>query len=258
MLISRLAHPVRNLGFGTRAGIWTQGCTLRCAGCMSRDTWGFRADRELPVEEIGAWLLALPGELDGVTVSGGEPTEQPELPGLLAMLRCLGKARREDWDLLVFTGLEEDVAAREHPWLGELADIVVAGPFVQELAGDHWLRGSGNQVLLRHTPLAGERYPGPPCERPGLDFAVADGQLWLTGIPRPGELEDLHDHLSAEGIHLRQTSWKGNRHGTDLPQLRGDLPGRQGPLPQRPHPDDHPRTEPGADDRTGTGGLGDS
>ena len=98
MLISRLAHPVRNLGFGTRAGIWTQGCTLRCAGCMSRDTWGFRADRELPVKEIGAWLLALPGKLDGVTVSGGEPIEQPELPGLLVMLRYLGKARGEDWD----------------------------------------------------------------------------------------------------------------------------------------------------------------
>ena len=238
MLISRLAHPVRNLGFGTRAGIWTQGCTLRCAGCMSRDTWGFRADRELPVEEIGAWLLALPGELDGVTVSGGEPTEQPELPGLLVMLRYLGKARGEDWDLLVFTGLEEDVAAREHPWLSELADVVVAGPFV---------RG-----------LAGERYPGPPRERPGLDFAVADGQLWLTGIPRPGELEDLHDHLSTDGIHLRQTSWKGNRHGTNLPQLRGDLSGRQGSLPQRSHPDDHPRTKPGADYGTGAGGRGDS
>lgn len=209
MLISRLAHPVQNLGHGQRAVIWTQGCSLRCAGCMSVDTWAFRQDRDLLPEQIAAWLLDIPGRIDGVTVSGGEPTEQPELPGLLAMLRHLGHIRREEWDLLVFTGRETAEVKADHPWLTELADAVVTGPYVEELAGDHVLRGSANQELLLCSPLGRQRYREPHGARPPLDVYVSDGKLVLTGIPRPGELDALAAALARDGVRLRNTSWRG-------------------------------------------------
>lgn len=209
MLISRLAHPVTNLGYGRRAVIWTQGCSLRCAGCMSVDTWPFRRDRDWPPERIASWLLGLPEGVDGVTISGGEPTEQHELPGLLAMLRSLGRARGELWDLLVFTGRETEEVSRELPWLTELADAVVAGPFVAELAGELHLRGSSNQELVLCTPLGERRHGDPTVTHPPLQCHVAEGELFLTGIPRPGELASLTASLAERGVRLRHRSWRG-------------------------------------------------
>lgn len=209
MLISRLAHPVRNLGYGQRAVIWTQGCSLRCAGCMSINTWAFRQDRNLPPEQLAAWLLEIPGPIDGVTISGGEPTEQPDLPGLLAMLRSLEADRQEQWDLLVFTGREPEEVHADHRWLIDLADAVVAGPFVADLAGDYWLKGSANQELLLCSPLGRHRYREPLVHRPPLDIGVSNGEIVLTGIPRPGELDALRTDLAAKGIRLCHASWKG-------------------------------------------------
>ncbi|MCT5046402.1 radical SAM protein, partial [Pseudomonas aeruginosa] len=28
------------MGTGRRLGIWFQGCSIRCPGCISADTWG--------------------------------------------------------------------------------------------------------------------------------------------------------------------------------------------------------------------------
>lgn len=39
MILSRLHFPVTTLGPGRRIGVWFQGCSIRCAGCISRDTW---------------------------------------------------------------------------------------------------------------------------------------------------------------------------------------------------------------------------
>lgn len=37
--INKIHFPVSTLGFGQRLGIWFQGCSIRCPGCISRDTW---------------------------------------------------------------------------------------------------------------------------------------------------------------------------------------------------------------------------
>ena len=37
--LSRIHFPVTTLGPGRRIGIWFQGCSIRCPGCISMDTW---------------------------------------------------------------------------------------------------------------------------------------------------------------------------------------------------------------------------
>ena len=81
MLISRLAHPVTNLGHGVRAGIWTQGCTIGCPGCMARDTWPHRPETNTPPEVIAGWLLGIDIALedpDSDEDTGAEPQATPE------------------------------------------------------------------------------------------------------------------------------------------------------------------------------------
>ncbi len=213
MLISRLAHPVTNLGHGMRAGIWTQGCTIACAGCIARDTWPHRPETDTPPEVIAGWLLGIDTALNGVTISGGEPTEQDELPGLLAMLRVLASQRREQWDLLVYSGLELDELAVSHAYLAELADAVVAGPYMRGEAGVFALRGSANQRVVYHTALGRARYAQANAARTAhsLGFTVSAGAVRLVGIPAPGILTDFEEELSSAGVRLAHKSWPNDR-----------------------------------------------
>ena len=39
--INNYKYPVTVLGPGKRIVVWTQGCSIRCKGCMSIHTWTF-------------------------------------------------------------------------------------------------------------------------------------------------------------------------------------------------------------------------
>ncbi len=89
------AHwPVTVLGPGRRIGLWVQGCSIHCPGCVSQDTWPKDPARAIAVPELIAWCRKVTaGTFDGVTISGGEPFEQPA--GLAALLEALVAWRRE-------------------------------------------------------------------------------------------------------------------------------------------------------------------
>ena len=121
--INRLHWPVTVLGPGRRVGIWFQGCSIGCPGCVSRDTWaapdpGDQVSVGDLVDRIDALTDdGVSGLIDGVTVTGGEPFEQPEaLEELLPALReWLDSRDAVSADLLVYTGFEEAEARRRGP-----------------------------------------------------------------------------------------------------------------------------------------------
>ena len=76
-------------GPGTRSALWVQGCTLRCPGCFNPHLWGVRGGRMTAPEQIAA---DIPLDVEGLTLLGGEPFEQP---GALAELARLVRARRQ-------------------------------------------------------------------------------------------------------------------------------------------------------------------
>jgi anaerobic ribonucleoside-triphosphate reductase activating protein len=91
--LSKLHFPITALGPGRRIGIWFQGCSIRCAGCMSRDSWAFSRDSE-PVEKVLERMAPWFAEADGVTISGGEPFDQSD--GLAAVLAGLRERFKGD------------------------------------------------------------------------------------------------------------------------------------------------------------------
>lgn len=213
--LSRTHYPVRNLGFGCRAGIWFQGCSIRCAGCVSHDTWAFRPPRDCRVDDVLAWLHDLPDdEVDGVTITGGEPTDQPE--ALRELLDGISRWRAERAiaaDVLLFSGRESNELTSRYGWLAETVDLLISGPYVARQAGSHALRGSGNQKLHHFTPLARHRYPPETFE---LDYArqrhhigvhVDAEAIWMVGIPLPHDMSRLREVLSTRGIEVTRTSW---------------------------------------------------
>lgn len=196
--ISRVHFPVSALGPGRRVGVWFQGCSIRCPGCISADTWepsiGWTT-----IEEVMATVRPMAAMADGLTVSGGEPFEQPA--ALAALLKDWRDVSRTS--VLVFTGFEFGAV---EPWLREnpgLVDAVITGPFRSDQPQTLVMRGSDNQQLhvltaLGKTFAAYERRLEEDDKRLDVMFD-ADGSAWIAGIPTRGDMGRLRRNLAAEG-----------------------------------------------------------
>ncbi|NLG49591.1 MAG: anaerobic ribonucleoside-triphosphate reductase activating protein [Chloroflexi bacterium] len=79
------------------ATVFLAGCNLRCAYCHNR--WMLDASSVQPVSSIPAfldWLQTRVGRLDGVCISGGEPTLHQGLADLAQAIKHLGMAVKLD------------------------------------------------------------------------------------------------------------------------------------------------------------------
>lgn len=79
--------------------IFTQGCNFRCQFCynpllvwpLEDSKLKYRKDHSLIEEgDLFAFLESRKGKLDGVVITGGEPTLHPDLPEFIAKIKKLG------------------------------------------------------------------------------------------------------------------------------------------------------------------------
>ena len=106
--------------------------------------------RDMAVADIARMILNIHKEtpIDGITVSGGDPLEQPqELLELLALIKPQIK------DVLVYTGytyeaVQELLTERELSLLQSLVSVLIDGPYMAALnRGEGALTGSENQRI---------------------------------------------------------------------------------------------------------------
>lgn len=205
--MSRVHHPVTALGYGRRVGVWFQGCSLHCHGCISRDTWKPAPPEDMvDVDDLLDRIRGY-GDVDGLTISGGEPFDQPAaLKHLLHGYRQITDPTTTD--ILVYSGYTTGHLRRRHPDIAALPDVLVTGPFRMDLPGDR-LRGSTNQELVIQSTLAQLRYGTPSTETsPTMQVVVAGESLWMIGIPAAGDMERLRERLAARGIVVGDVSWQ--------------------------------------------------
>ena len=213
--LSRIHYPVDVLGPGRRVGIWLQGCTLACSGCLSRDTWDPGAGTATTVDDVVAVVLELTDGhvVDGVTVSGGEPFQQPDaLMTLLARLRSALDARGSirPVDILVYSGFALDVLRVDHSEVLAQIDALIPEPYaISNPSPGRW-RGSGNQPLVLLSGLGAQRYTSEDADElgAGIQVVVDDESVWMIGIPRRGDLPRMERLLAERGIRMSQSSWR--------------------------------------------------
>jgi len=211
--VNRIHYPVTALGPGRRVGIWLQGCSIGCPGCASRDTWAEDPSKLIDVGQLLAYFHAIDGPIDGVTISGGEPFEQPE--ALHALLEALYRWREESgrsFDLLCYSGLPLARLRRDHAGVLALLDALIPEPFVDRLEPEGPWRGSANQPLVLLSALGERRFAGSVLasaqERPSIQVDVRGGEVWFIGIPRRGDLDRIVDAGRKQGIEMQGASWR--------------------------------------------------
>lgn len=178
--VAQVVEDTEAEGPGHRFALWVQGCSLRCPGCCNPEM--FSADKGGALHEVDALVqrvLAVPG-LEGVSILGGEPFEQPEaLAELCTRLREAGRS------VMVFSGYTlEELRALNSPHVERALaaiDLLVDGRFEQDKpdTARRWI-GSTNQTL--HFLTA--RYSADDFRAPNtVELRFEKGTLAINGWP---------------------------------------------------------------------------
>jgi anaerobic ribonucleoside-triphosphate reductase activating protein len=140
--IHSLIKNSRVNGPGERFVIWTQGCRKGCKNCYNPETWSHYRnnliDIDLLVEEIKN------SSTSGVTISGGDPFEQPE--ELFYLLTKIKQLSLSD-GVIVFSGYTiEEIRVREELRKSlDYIDVLIDGLYIDEKRISSGLAGSSNQ-----------------------------------------------------------------------------------------------------------------
>lgn len=202
--LSRTHFPVTTLGPGKRIGIWFQGCSLRCKGCLSPDTWE-RKTASITVDAIIQQIHPWFSFADGITISGGEPFEQPE--ALYALLTAL--RQQFSGDIFIYSGYHWNEIEPQVTKMSGLIDALMSGRYQVENTQSLMLRGSDNQQLHCLTAKGRARFSAfdrsVTEEDKVLDLSLDNqGRIYLTGIPQKGDMARLREVLAQQDAQLKQ------------------------------------------------------
>lgn len=178
--LARIYYPVKVLGPGNRVGIWLNGCEKKCPGCISPELQIYDSAKEVSVQDIIQMINRIDSQIDGFTISGGEPFYNPiALNALVTAISSISD------DILIFTGytLEElkKQAGEAINSILKTCSVIIDGPFIKELNEKNGLRGSSNQrcwVFKYH-----DRYASIMEEERSLQNVLYNKGVLTIGIP---------------------------------------------------------------------------
>ncbi len=200
--IARILYPVEVLGPGKRIGIWFDGCTHTCDGCSNPELWErdekYRTSYETVIQLIDG--IARNNPVDGSTLTGGDPLQQPEaLRELLPGLRIYSE------DIILYTGYEYEYVVDEYGDIFKDISVLIDGKYIESQNKEELLRGSSNQrimILNEDHLLKYEEYLN-NSESKIQNFTTLTGTV-SVGIHRPGYKEELDSILMMKGLEKNE------------------------------------------------------
>ena len=164
-------------GPGNRFVLWTQGCSKGCSECFNPETWSNNIFKELSPKQI--FELIKNFEVDGVTVSGGDPLEQED--ELLELLMLLSTIRLSKGIILFsgFTRAEISSNIIRESCLRYI-DVLIDGRYEKNLKIDFSLKGSSNQEFYFFSNKISSNEL---CFDQEIEISSLEGDIMMTGFP---------------------------------------------------------------------------
>jgi anaerobic ribonucleoside-triphosphate reductase activating protein len=164
-------------GPGNRFVLWTQGCSKGCSECFNPETWSTNIYKELSPRQI--FELIKNFEVDGITISGGDPLEQED--ELLELLMLLSSMRLRKGIILFsgFTRAEISSNIIRESCLRYI-DVLIDGRYEKNLKVDFSLRGSSNQEFYFFSnKISSDEL----CFDQEIEISSLEGDIMMTGFP---------------------------------------------------------------------------
>jgi pyruvate formate lyase activating enzyme len=195
------------------ATVFTQGCNFRCPYCHNPELVdAHRFEPPIPEEDVLDFLARRRGQLDGVCISGGEPTLHADLPAFCRRVKALGYDVKLDTN-----GTNPDMLAlllRER--LVDYVAMDYKAPLAKYglMCGCAWIRTPSAAAWSCCAPAAWTTSCAPPgSTAPGAcrrhDHAAGDGRLpplRLAAAPPRPHLERL-DALRLHAVKAWRPPW---------------------------------------------------
>lgn len=194
MQIERTFTGITALGPGNRMAVWVNGCPRNCPGCISPNLRREAPENECNVAEYFSAFAY--DDIDGVSISGGEPFYQAaELLSLVRFLRDKGIK-----DILVYTGytLAELIAMRDptvDAILGGIA-VLIDGPYIAEENDDTGnLAGSKNQKIHIFDESFRKRYEDYASNKREVQTFNFGSYVLSVGIPTKEYIRKFNESI---------------------------------------------------------------
>jgi anaerobic ribonucleoside-triphosphate reductase activating protein len=186
------------LGPGKRLVIWVAGCPFRCQGCIQPDYLPKNSGKDVSVPELTNVVDHYLNQIDGITVSGGEPLWQADALSLLM------ENIPSSLEKMVFTGYKIDELNESQLQCVSKFDLVVDGRFKEINKGDYMWRGSSNQKFYsptgKYTNKQLQAFYN--CKTAGLEITVKDNSIFFYGIPTGVEIDEIYGVLQSKSINI--------------------------------------------------------
>lgn len=157
MRVERIIKGIQTLGPGKRLVIWTNGCNKRCKGCVSERLQ--EIDEHSSIDIMKTLNEFTFHNVDGVTISGGEPFIQvSELKKVVEFL-----VGQKISDILIYTGyLYEELLELNDSDINYILEniaVLIDGEYIEELNDNTSnLKGSSNQKIIYLKKEVEEKY----------------------------------------------------------------------------------------------------
>lgn len=189
LFISHIEESTTLLGPFQRFVIWVHGCCFDCKGCLAHNT-KFGEYKRMTIEELGNLILQQEN-IEGITISGGEPFLQANaLRKLIDFLRA-----KKDLGVIIYSGftMEQLDLKPEYKGLLKVTDILIDGPYVEELDIGQPYIGSSNQVIhqLSGRYINDASYYKAKGRR--AEIKIYSDQVVLVGVPSKEALKIWND-----------------------------------------------------------------
>ena len=166
--INNICHSRIN-GPGNRLVIWVQGCKFHCKGCFNPETHPYSTDRMMDVNEL-AMLINNDTDIEGITLSGGEPLDYPEQ--LIYLLRKVA----ERLTVIIFSGYMIHEIRRSHLLMSVvgMADLSIVGRYDERLAHPYY----GKKFIVSRGRIDVNNFK----PRVVVEYSINNKSVTKTGI----------------------------------------------------------------------------
>ena len=157
-----------------RCCIWFQGCNLHCKGCCNLELQELKPNHIVSLDDLVSIVKEAKDKYDieGVTLSGGEPTLQMNLKEFNDKIHELGLG------IIMFSGKPKSLL---NPDLVSSVDLLIDGPYIEEQKdNDRILIGSKNKNLSFITDRY-KNYEDYFYNKNSIEEVTAEDYIFING-----------------------------------------------------------------------------
>jgi len=187
--IDLLHYPLISLGPDIRIGVWLQGCSIHCDGCMSKHTWKKKKENLINIKKFCKEITSI--NIKNITISGGEPFDQPK--ALFHLLKCI---RNDVEDILVYSGYKYEYIKQNFSYILEYIDVLIDGPFNKTLPTNKIYKGSKNQKIYIFNKKLIDKYLlfMTQTDR-NIQIINKNNKMYILGIPHINDFTKIKNNL---------------------------------------------------------------